>query len=72
MACYVFQTEEEYNEIMESDDVKEMKEAHEKLRESLELELLESLKEFKSSQFKVSFNASENEGGKEIQFLSSV
>ncbi|XP_017337204.1 uncharacterized protein LOC108272891 [Ictalurus punctatus] len=50
--CFEDYTEEEYNEIMESDDVKEMKEAHEKLRESLELELLESLKEFKSSQFK--------------------
>ncbi|XP_053493631.1 uncharacterized protein LOC128615502 [Ictalurus furcatus] len=50
--CFEDYTEEEYNEIMESDDVKEMKEAHEKFCESLELELLESLKEFKSSQFK--------------------
>ncbi|MCJ8749696.1 hypothetical protein PDJAM_G00179280 [Pangasius djambal] len=50
--CFEDCTEEEYNEIMESDDVKEMKEAHNKFRESLELELLESLKEFESSQFK--------------------
>ncbi|XP_047015122.1 uncharacterized protein LOC108272892 isoform X2 [Ictalurus punctatus] len=50
--CFEDYTEEEYNEIMESDEIKEMKEAHEKFRESLELGLLESLKEFKSSQFK--------------------
>ncbi|MCJ8749695.1 hypothetical protein PDJAM_G00179270 [Pangasius djambal] len=50
--CFEDCTEEEYNKIMESDDVKEMKEAHNIFRESLELELLESLKEFESSQFK--------------------
>ncbi|KAF4080478.1 hypothetical protein AMELA_G00171690 [Ameiurus melas] len=50
--CFEDYTEEEYNEIMVSDDVKEMKEAHTQFRETLELELLESLKEFKNSQFK--------------------
>ncbi|KAB5517875.1 hypothetical protein PHYPO_G00172280 [Pangasianodon hypophthalmus] len=50
--CFEDCTEEEYNEIMESDDIKEMKEAHNNFRESLERELLESLKESKSSQFK--------------------
>ncbi|KAF4080475.1 hypothetical protein AMELA_G00171660 [Ameiurus melas] len=52
--CFEDYTEEEYNEIMESDDVKEMKEAHTQFREFLERELLESLKKFKSSQCKES------------------
>ncbi|XP_060760895.1 uncharacterized protein LOC132870918 isoform X2 [Neoarius graeffei] len=48
--CFEDYTEEEYSEIMESDDMKKMKEAHDKYRESLETELWETLKEFKRSQ----------------------
>lgn len=53
MVGYVLQTEEEYNEIMESEEIKEMKKAHSDFRDSLACELLESIRGLKSSQFKV-------------------
>ncbi|XP_036423166.1 uncharacterized protein LOC118806025 [Colossoma macropomum] len=48
--CFEDYTEEEYNEMMECDEIKEMREEHKKFRESLELELLESLHELKNRQ----------------------
>lgn len=48
MTCFASQTEEEYNEMMESDEIKEMKDAHNKFRQSLENEMLESLKQFQN------------------------
>ncbi|KAK3525289.1 hypothetical protein QTP86_024898 [Hemibagrus guttatus] len=50
--CFEDYTEEEYNEIMESDEMKEITEAHDRYRESLERDLLESLKEIKKNQSK--------------------
>lgn len=52
----VFQTEEEYNKIMESDDMKEMKKLHANFRDDLARNLLASIKEYEDSQFKVIFN----------------
>ncbi|XP_065144520.1 uncharacterized protein [Paramisgurnus dabryanus] len=46
---YLELTDEEYSEIMESEDIKAIKAEHQKFRESLELELLESLNEIKQS-----------------------
>ncbi|KAL7883146.1 hypothetical protein SRHO_G00008040 [Serrasalmus rhombeus] len=45
-------TEDECNEMMECDEIKEMREEHKKFRKSLELQLLESLRELKNSQMK--------------------
>ncbi|XP_062866699.1 uncharacterized protein LOC134329379 [Trichomycterus rosablanca] len=50
--CFEDYTEEEYNEMMESEEIREMKEAHSEFRESLELEMLESLKQFRPSKSK--------------------
>ncbi|KAK1794459.1 hypothetical protein P4O66_011337, partial [Electrophorus voltai] len=44
--CFEY-TEEEYNKIMKSSEVKEVKEEHRKFRESLDLELLQALTDFK-------------------------
>lgn len=46
---FVAQTEEEYLEMMESNDVKEMKKLHMKYRDSLELELLNTMTEITQS-----------------------
>lgn len=53
----VFQGEEEYDEMMESEDIKKMKEQHNNFRDSLERKLLESLNEPDSSQLKVIFSS---------------
>ncbi|KAI4874437.1 hypothetical protein NFI96_019383, partial [Prochilodus magdalenae] len=50
--CFEDYTEEEYNEMMECSEIKEMREEHNKFRESLEHELLASLLEFESKQCK--------------------
>lgn len=42
---FVSQTEEEYCEMMESDEVKKMKKLHMEFRQSLENELLNTMKE---------------------------
>ncbi|XP_051520538.1 uncharacterized protein LOC127421497 [Myxocyprinus asiaticus] len=42
-------TEEEYNEMMECDDIKAMKESHQKFRESMECELLNTMNNIKQS-----------------------
>ncbi len=46
---FVAQTEEEYLEMMESNDVKEMKKLHVEYRESLEIDLLNTMKEITQS-----------------------
>lgn len=51
--CFEDYTEEEYNENLESKEMKEFTEAHEKYRDALRLELLESLQEIKRNQSKV-------------------
>ncbi|XP_047671999.1 uncharacterized protein LOC125145168 isoform X1 [Tachysurus fulvidraco] len=50
--CFEEYTEEEYNEIMESDEMKEMTEAHNRFCEPLELQILESLRKIKQNQLK--------------------
>lgn len=67
--CFVFQTEEEYKEIMESDEMREITEAHERYRKSLEHDLLESLKAIKTDQMKVNFSAIKNGEKKNTQFV---
>ncbi len=46
---FVAQTEEEYLEMMESDEVKEMKKLHVKYRESLETDLLNTMNDITQS-----------------------
>ncbi|KAM9434949.1 uncharacterized protein Hap1MRO34_002685 isoform 1-T1 [Clarias gariepinus] len=50
--CFEDYTEEEYNEIMESDEMKKMKQEHHNFRETLELELLELLEDSQTTEFK--------------------
>ncbi|KAM9434904.1 uncharacterized protein Hap1MRO34_002634 isoform 1-T1 [Clarias gariepinus] len=50
--CFEDYTEEKYTEIMESDEMKKMKQEHHNFRESLELELLELLEDSQSTEFK--------------------
>ncbi|XP_050957334.1 uncharacterized protein LOC127158229 [Labeo rohita] len=47
--CFEEPTEEEYLEMMESEDIKEMKKLHMEYRESLELELLNTMNEIAQS-----------------------
>ncbi|XP_073714544.1 uncharacterized protein [Misgurnus anguillicaudatus] len=47
---YLELTEEEHNEMMETEEIKAIRAEHQKFRESLELELLENLNEIKERQ----------------------
>ncbi|XP_051991478.1 uncharacterized protein LOC127650220 [Xyrauchen texanus] len=47
--CFEEPTEEEYNEMVECDDIKAMKESHQKFRESMESELLKTMNDIKQN-----------------------